>query len=240
MIDFHTHIIPQIDDGSRNVKETFTLLREAEIAGFDRIISTSHYLSGQYEKNELERKELLTAISRIAKKSGINIELYLGSEIYIDNNIVDFLQEGRASSINGTRYVLIELSLQHKPLELKETIYKLLEKKYKPILAHPERYEYVQKDIMYLKELSDMGVLFQSNFASFIGRYGNSAKKTAKKLLENDMVQFLGSDAHRKDSIYPSIPKCIKEIKKIISEEKFRELSEYNAEKILKNESIEI
>lgn len=240
MIDFHTHIIPQIDDGSRNVEETFALLREAEIAGFDRIISTSHYLSGEYEKNENERSQLLNAINQTAKQVGININLYLGSEIYADTNIIDFLQESKASSINNTRYVLFELSLQYKPLNVKEMVYKLLERKYKPILAHPERYEYVQEDISFIQELYDMGVLCQANYGSFIGWYGTSAKKIAKKLLEEDMIQFLGSDVHRQNSIYPEIPKCIKEIKKIISEEKFKELSEYNAEKVLRNERIDL
>ena len=240
MIDFHTHIIPQIDDGSKSVEETFNLIKEAKEAGFNKIISTSHYLINQYEEKEEQRKALLNAIEIKANESIGQIELYLGSEIYVDMNIVDFLKEKKASTINNSRYVLFELPMRRKFFAIKEIIYKLLENSYIPIIAHPERYLFVQQNPNELIELIEMGVLFQANYGSFIGIYGNEVKKTAKKLIKNDMIHFLGSDVHKQNSIYPQIPKCIQKIKKIISERKFEELSSINPESVLNNEEIEI
>ena len=97
MIDFHSHILPQTDDGSISVEETINILKEAKQVGFTKVISTSHYLEGYYESNEAERRELLEKI----KQENVGIDLYLGSEIYISENMIDFLKENKASSINN-------------------------------------------------------------------------------------------------------------------------------------------
>ena len=86
MIDFHTHILPNIDDGSKSVEETFDLLKEAEQAGFDSIISTSHYIEGYYESSIDKRKTWIEAISANLSKENIKLNIYLGSEIYITEN----------------------------------------------------------------------------------------------------------------------------------------------------------
>ena len=86
---------------------------------------------------------------------------------------------------------------------------------YIPILAHPERYSVIQKNFNLLLELKDMGVLFQSNYGSILGMYGLGAKLTFKKMLKNNLVDLLGSDVHRPNSIYPKIPKSIEKISKL-------------------------
>lgn len=240
MIDFHSHIIPQIDDGSRSMEETISMLREAKSVGFNKIISTSHYYLSQYVEEELQRKNSLIEIAnKFYETAGEEIKLILGSEIYITPDIIDLLKENKASVINGTRYVLFELPLNGEPFGLKETIFRLIENGYKPIIAHPERYPFVQDDPNSLLELIDMGVLFQSNLGSIIGIYGNSAKKTVKKLLQSDMIHFLGSDCHRANSIYPKIPKMVQEIEKIIGERRLRELTVLNAQEILNDYDFE-
>ena len=102
MIDFHSHILPGIDDGSRNLEQSIYMVNEAKNVGFTKIISTSHYMENYYECNERERKRLLKEV----QDSVDGIELYLGNEIYITNNMIDLLKNGQASSINNTRYVL--------------------------------------------------------------------------------------------------------------------------------------
>ena len=108
MIDFHSHIIPEIDDGSRSIEETMLLIKEAQKAGFTTIISTSHYLPKQYEYDEESRKKFLEVIQMGARNLGIDINLCLGSEIYVSYDIVELLKEHKASTINGTNYVLYE------------------------------------------------------------------------------------------------------------------------------------
>lgn len=240
MIDFHSHILPNIDDGSSSFEESSDLLKEAWEAGFTKIISTSHYIEEYYEASEEERKELLQEVLEKAKAlSQENVpELYLGSEIYVSNEIIELLKESKASTINNSNYILFELPMNTKPLYTKELVYKIIENGYRPIIAHPERYSYVQNDIDFVKELYDMGTLFQSNFGSIIGLYGGKAKRTVKKLLQKDFIQFLGTDVHRKNSIYPQMPKVIKKLSKIIDEDKIEELTKINPQRVLDNEEI--
>ena len=240
MIDFHTHIIPGIDDGSRNVNETFNLIKEAYEAGFKKIISTSHYLENRYEIKDEDRKTLLNAISHKAKSETPEMEFYLGSEIFVTYNIVELLKEKKASTINNTSYVLFELPMENNILGLKEILFKLAETGYKPIIAHPERYRFFQKNPNLLIELIEMGTLFQSNFGSLIGIYGQEAKKIAKRMLQANMIHFLGSDIHRENTIYKRMPEIMIALKDIISQREIEELTRVNAEYILNNEEIEI
>lgn len=234
MIDFHSHILPGIDDGSRSYDETVKLLLEAKEAGFNKIISTSHYAIDCYEVPEYKRKELVEQLNLENRFP----EIVLGSEIFLTYNIVDLLKEYNASTINGTNYVLFELPLRNHFMGLKDLIFKLQENNYRLILAHPERYSTVQKDLNLLYELKDMGVLLQSNYGSILGIYGRTAKKTLKKMLKENLVDLFGSDVHRENTIYPKVPKAIQKISKYVSEERLEELISYNAEKILNGENI--
>ncbi len=237
MIDFHSHIIPNIDDGSTSIDETINMIKEAKKVGFTGIISTSHYIQGYYDLNSYERKKLLDIIE---KKMSIDneLKLYLGSEIYFTSEIIELIENKKASTINNTKYVLFELPMNTKPLFAKEVVYQLIEKGYRPIIAHPERYNYVQEEIKYAEELASMGAMFQANYGSIIGMYGNEAKKTLKRLLKNNLISFLGSDVHRAGQIYPQIPKILKKLNKLISTEQLEMLTTLNAQKVLKNEEI--
>lgn len=218
MIDFHSHILPGIDDGSRNLEQSIAMVNEAKEAGFTKIISTSHYMENYYECNERDRRQLLKKVQGNVQ----GIELILGNEIYITNNIIELLQNEQASSINGTEYVLFEFPLiTTRPMNDKEVIYRLVENGYIPIIAHPERYPFIQENPDYLFELEEMGALFQANYGSIIGMYGLKAKKTLKILLKNNLISFFGSDVHRPEQVYNKMPKIIKKLKKIISNEEF-------------------
>ena len=236
MIDFHTHILPNIDDGSVDMEETINIIKEAKDVGFTGIISTSHYMQNYCEDNVAERTQLIEQVKEKLQQNFL--ELYLGSEIYITNEIVELIKNSKASTINNTKYVLFELPMNAKPLFAKEVVYTLVENGYKPIIAHPERYSYVQKDVKYIKELIDLGVLLQANYGSIIGMYGGKAKKTLKKMLKEDLISFFGSDVHRTNQIYPQIPKILKKLKKIISAQRLEELTSLNAQKVLNNEDI--
>ena len=240
MIDFHSHILPNIDDGSTSIGETINLIEEASKVGFTGIISTSHYIQGYYEFSCNERKQLLDIIqNKMQTNDSLNLELYLGSEIYFSSEIIDLIKDKKASTINNTRYILFELPMNTKPLFVKELVYELIQNGYRPIIAHPERYSYVQDEIKYVQELASLGALFQSNYGSIIGMYGNDAKKTLKKLLKNNLISFLGSDVHRVGQIYPKIPKALKKLNKIVSTEQLEKLTTLNAQKVLNDEEIE-
>ena len=240
MIDFHTHILPNIDDGARDIEETFNLIEEAKQAGFDQIVLTPHYMEGYYETDVAEREVWLDAISKnlfIKQYSG---KLYLGNEIYMSENLIKLLENAKASTLNNTSYVLFELPLNAEPLNLYDVIYEMQQYKIVPILAHPERYSFMRKEPELLYDLAQKGVLFQSNFGSIIGQYGNAAKIFVKKMFENNYVHFLGTDVHRQNTIYKRIPECLMEIESIVGEEKLKELTQINPALALANKKIDI
>lgn len=240
MIDLHTHILPNIDDGSRSIEETFNLINEAKNAGFDAIVSTSHYIEGYYETNTPEREVWVNAIYENLKAKDIDVNLYLGNEVYISENIIKLLEEGKASTINDTSYVLFEMPFNQEPMILYDVIYEMMQYKLVPILAHPERYSFVWQDPDLIYDLVQKGVLMQANYGSVIGQYGEKAQRIVKKFLEKNMIHFLGSDVHRQNTIYPKIPQILSELGAIISQEKIKELTTINPRLVLQNKKIEI
>lgn len=240
MIDFHSHILPNIDDGSRNIEETLNLIKEAKEAGFEGISLTSHYIEDYYETDVPEREVWIQAIRDNLKNKGIEIDLYLANEIYITDNIIELLKQGKASTINNTCYVLFEMPLNSEPLNLYDVIYSMQENKLIPVLAHPERYSFIQKEPELVYDLIEKGVLMQANYGSILGQYGEKAQMIVRKFLENDMIHFLGSDVHRQKTIYRKIPQALEAIADIIGDEKLERLTTINPNLALKNKKIEI
>lgn len=240
MIDIHSHILPNIDDGSRSIEETFNLIKEAKSVGFDAIVSTSHYMEGYYETNVPEREVWIKAIKENLETKNIDISLFIGNEIYMSENIIKLLEDRKASTINDTSYVLFELPLNAEPLNLYDTIYEMQQYKLVPILAHPERYSFVQREPELVYDLVEKGVLMQANYGSIIGQYGKKAQMIVRKFFEGNMIHLLGSDVHRQNTIYPKIPQILSELNSLIGEEKLEELTTTNPNLVIHNKRIDI
>ncbi len=168
------------------------------------------------------------------------MELYLGNEIYFSSNIINLLTEEKACTIGDSCYVLFEFPLNAEPKNIYDVIYDMLQYKLVPVLAHPERYSFVQSNPKLIQELIKTGVLMQANYGSIIGQYGEKAKILVKKFLEYDMIHFLGTDVHAENSIYPKMKQIIPKIKEIIGEEKLEILSTENPRLALNNKRIEV
>ena len=189
-----------------------------------------------YYEADIDRREILAkSLQDNLSAKAIDVDLYLGNEIYISENVVKLLKEGKASTINNTSYVLFELPLNQEPMFLYNVIYEMMQNKLVPILAHPERYSFVQQNPELVYDLIQRGVLMQANYGSIIGQYGEKAQIIVKKLLQNNMVHFLGSDVHRENTIYPKMPKILVELNKLISEDKIEELTTINPKLVLQN-----
>ena len=240
MIDVHSHILPSVDDGAKDIAETFKILEEACDAGFSDIFATSHYIEGEYEFNKTDREFIIEALMKKIAEEGLDIKLHIGAEGYISNDLPKLIEAGEVPTMGNSKYVLFELPLRAKVMYTSEVINKLINMKLIPIIAHPERYEVVQDDPNLAIEWVEDGALLQSNFASIIGRYGTKAKETLYKLLEANAVHFLGTDNHRAGSIYTRMDDIKREFRKRIGKDKFYELSETNPRCILNNEEFEI
>lgn len=240
MIDFHSHIVYGVDDGSETLENSIEILKHAEKAGFHSVILTPHYMKNYYEISADEIQEKINILRRKCEEENIDINLYQANEIYITNSITDLLNKDIASAINCSRYVLFELPMNEEPINLIEVIYKLIENNKIPIIAHPERYSFVQKDPNKLLELMEHGVLFQANYGSIVGQYGKDVQKTVKLLIKNNFISFLGTDVHKSGTIYTKMDEVYEELEEIISEDMIEDLTENNAYLVLEDKEVEI
>lgn len=240
MIDMHTHLLPEIDDGSQNIKETFDMIEEAYKAGFTQIITTSHYMEKEYEVTRVQRQMLIDAIQAKIDEKDMPIKLHNGAEIYIMPDLVKSVDNGTIPTLAESRYVLFELPLNSNVIYTDTVIAKLIQNRYVPIIAHPERYQCVKQNPNIVRDWIDSGALLQSNYASIIGAYGDKSKKALKTLLQMDVISFLGTDCHRPNSIYSKMNEIKATYKKLIGEEKFELLSEINPRKIINDEYISV
>lgn len=162
-----------------------------------------------------------------------------GSEVYISQNIVSLIKDKKASTLANSKYLLFELPMNYPVTYMEEIIFEIQANGMIPVLAHPERYAFVQKNPNMIYDWIQKGVLMQSNFACISGYYGTSAKNTLKKLLKANMIHFLASDAHRQDK-YVKIEENLKELEKWISKEKIIKLTKTNPKHILEDKELTI
>lgn len=236
MIDIHTHILYGVDDGAKNLVEALDLLEEAEKVGFTKIIFTSHYMEDYYNVAKISREKILAEIDN-TKTS--NIDLYLGNEILLNDNIMENLNNKKIVTLNNSRYVLIELPFNTKPINLMDVVFFMTSNNLVPILAHPERYIYFYKNLEIYEELVRNGVLLQVNFGSFDEQYGRRAKIIAEALLKSNLVHFIATDVHR-EGLYSKIPEIVNYLEKLVGKEKINQLTTINPGLVIGDKEIEV
>lgn len=216
MTDIHSHILFGVDDGSKTIEESISLLKELQKAGFDKVILTPHFImDSNYNSTYEENYYRYCTLKDKAKELNLKIEIYLGNEIFIHEKIPDLLDNYTISSLNDTNYVLVEFPFHNKILNLEDILYHIESRGYKVVIAHPERYTYFQKDYSIVDKLRKEGFLFQSNYSSIIGAYGKESEKLITYMLKKHYIDFLGTDIHRIEKI-EGITHFLKIKKKII------------------------
>lgn len=241
MIDLHAHILPGIDDGAQTMEESMEMIREAQKQGFQGIILTPHYITNsRYQSSIKDNKIIFKALKKAVADEGLNIFLFLGNEVCYRVDVLDLIDKGNFSTINGSRYFLIETKSHLADLFNLETfLFKLQLKGYIPIIAHPERYEFVQKDPNVLGNMVLHGALAQTNILSLSGHYGTGARECAEILLTHNMVHFLSSDAHRIKS-YEDFGAAREMAIDLIGTEKVDKMLRENPRRVLVDETITV
>ncbi len=235
MTDVHSHIIYDVDDGSYSLEESIALIKKLKEVGFDNIIMTPHYISGtEYSSFNKEKLYKLEVLRAKVKEENIDINLYLGNEIFITDHIIEDIKDNKIYSLNNTKYILFEIPFHNQIIGLTDIIYELKVAGYIPVLAHPERYAYFQKNYQLVDELKKEGLLFQCNFSSILGNYGREAKKLLKYMLNNKYVDYLGTDIHHIDRTYviDNFTKIIKAFTKVAGSDYLNEILN-NANKLV-------
>ncbi|MBP3502325.1 MAG: hypothetical protein J6K42_02450 [Clostridia bacterium] len=234
MIDIHSHILNNVDDGSKSLDNTIDNLKKAEQADFTDVILTPHYIEGYYENTKNKIKNKINELKKEIYKEDIIIQLHQGNEILLTENTPSLLAKSKISTLANSRYILFEIPFSNRMFNLGEIIYKIKADGHIPILAHPERYTYIQENPNNLIEIIKHGVLVQSNYGSFAGQYGKTVKQTAEILLQNNLIHFLGTDTHRQGYIYENIKAILKRLEEVSGDERYiYEITTTNPKKIL-------
>jgi len=199
-IDLHSHLIPGIDDGSTSMEESLNLLRGMEALGYEKVITTPHIMFDAYKNTPKIINDGLDALREAARYEGIEVEIEAAAEYYLDEGFYDHLYGSDLMSIKG-KYILFETSYISKPLQLEEMIFEIGAAGYTPLMAHPERYRYVKDPLKEYSRLKELGVMFQVNLNSLGGHYGKDAERKVDFLTKEGMIDFLGSDIHRKKQV---------------------------------------
>lgn len=187
--DWHSHILPGVDDGVRTFEEAISILQRFEELGVKRIWLTPHIMEDYPNSTDFLKQRFSELCSRYEG----GIELNLGSENMLDNIFGKRLDADDVLPLEN-KHLLVETSYFNPPLELDSMFNKIMEKGYQPVLAHPERYIYMNRDVY--KSLKNRGIKFQLNLTSLIGKYGKEAQKKSQWLMNNGYYDFSGTDIH--------------------------------------------
>ena len=254
MIDVHCHILPGIDDGAKSFDDSLYMLRKAEEAGITDIVLTPHYIPGsKYNADNVTKWKLFLDLREKVKLAGLSMNLYLGNEIYIDRELPEMLSaygnpqvasanphtaSGKIyeiSTLNSGRYVLIELPVGAEDKSVYSTLFSLVQKGFIPVIAHPERYIYVQDNPNYFDDFMRMGCVLQGDYLALTGKYGKRAEKTLKKMLSEGKIFCLASDVHKTTDEY-ALDLTEKKLIRILKDpKKVEELLVDNPRKIIRS-----
>lgn len=239
MYDIHSHILYGVDDGAACIKESVEMAEQAAANGIEAIIATPHYIEGLYESNYASNLNKLYSLNKEIYKAGININIYLGNEILITPEILKLVKQGKVTTLNESRYLLIELPFFDLPPYTEKVLFNLEMEGYVAVLAHPERNERIIDDLNILYRLIKQGALVQMNISSLKGIYGKHVKRTALLMLKHYMVHFVGTDIHSPGKRQTGVDDIIEKLKTYYPNQAHSLLCD-NPQSIIKNESITI
>ena len=191
-VDIHSHILPGIDDGAKNIQESLELISRMQALGFSKIIATPHTYEGLYNNSKLT---IQNSYDKISDKIGRKKMISYASEYMTDSSLIAKAEQKNLLNLFDN-YVLIEFSFINKPRNLNEIIFALKVNGYEPILAHPERYIYLFNNYREFGDFKKRGLLFQMNMLSSTGYYGKDILRLTNKLLNDGFYDFVGSDIH--------------------------------------------
>ena len=195
-VDIHSHLLPGLDDGVQTYDESEDIILHFQKIGYKKLITSPHVMSDTYRNTSERILARLAKLQAYLKDQQVEIEIQAAAEYYLDENVFKMLEENKPMLTFGKNYLLFETNFLNEPFNLRDFIFLATTKGYRPILAHPERYAYLQGDIDRAKDLLDHGVLFQINISSITGHYSKVVQAAANKLIDRGWVHLLGSDCH--------------------------------------------
>ena len=212
MWDIHCHILPGVDDGAEDMEMAKMLIRKELDDGVQNIILTPHDRRRMFEP---EMSQIYSMYEQLRQETeDWDINLYLGCEYHANMDMAEDLNAGKRPTLGGSRYVLCEFSDGDLASYITERTYQLLANGYIPVLAHIERYKALTKDFSLIDDLVERGCRMQVNAGSILGEDGFFTRRFCKKLIDYDLLHFIGSDAHNLTDRTPRIGECASYLEK--------------------------
>tara|TARA_B110000914_G_scaffold193537_1_gene181175 strand:- start:986 stop:1723 length:738 start_codon:yes stop_codon:yes gene_type:complete len=223
-VDIHSHLLPGIDDGAKDMDTSIALLLKMASYGIKNFITTPHVLGSVYPNSSEVIKQKLAAVKKELEKREIkDISIQAAAEYMLDGEFSALLDQ-KDILVLKDNYILVEMSYFSAPINLYELLFKIQLKGYKPVLAHPERYNFYHTDFKSYYKLKQAGCLFQLNLLSLTDQYGKGVQKTSEKLLKENLYDFVGTDTHHQNhlELLPKIgtKKTLEKIKHLLNNNK--------------------
>lgn len=221
--DIHSHLLPGIDDGAKNLDDSMQLISKMYSYGIKNFVTTPHIFGGVYENtSEIIKAKLKVVQQELLNRGMEDINIRAASEYMMDELFMERLEADDILTLKDN-LVLVELPYFNQPFNLYDVLFQIQLKGYKPVLAHPERYRYYHNDFQSYYRLKKAGCIFQLDLLSLLGQYGKSAQKIAEKILMNNLYDVVGSDVHNMNHI-----NLLQTISTIKNKEKLNHLLENN------------
>lgn len=238
MIDIHSHILPEVDDGARSLEESLAMARMAAGDGITHMIATPHAFNGLSDDPNTD--EILRQVERLQNAIGADLQVLPGNEVRYSENIVGKARSGRLTTLNRQHYTLIELPTAHVPRGATKLFRTLREEGMTPILAHPERNRDVQSRPELVVDLIRAGALVQITAMSVTGKFGDAALASAEMLLRHNAVHFIATDTHRPDRRPPILSEARTAAAKIVGEDCAKKLVDDHPAAVIRGDVLRI
>ena len=237
-IDLHSHILPGLDDGARDVEESKEMLKQAWEEGIREIIATPHFFASKKSASKEQILESISAVEESMAELGFFIKIYPGNEVYYRSEAEELVEQGIANTMAGSHYVLVEFDPMTEYSYLRNGILKLVSYGYTPILAHTERYECLFRNKEKLQRVKDHGALIQVNSATITKGAFDEMGKRGRYLMKKELLDFISSDSHSMGKRCPKIREAARILEKKMGTKKAEKILFANPRAVIEDRSI--
>lgn len=240
MIDIHAHVLPGLDDGSKDMYDTMAMLTMAAESGITDMIATPHCnIQGTFDNYYNNRYiQTFREVEKAIQEMELPIRLYPGAEVFVTVDLLDLIARGKVLTLNGGHYMLLEFDFYESLDFANDMLEKISQMGIRPVIAHPERYFFVQKRPRTVYEWYEKGYVLQCNKGSFTGRFGERCGVLAYEMLEHNLVSVIASDAHSSTRRTPVMLDTYEELLDGFDLEYLDILFEENPRRILHDEPV--
>ncbi len=240
MLDIHCHILSNVDDGADDMRASLAMADIAQQNGTTAIIATPHSnVPGIFDVEEdYDYIKCVQTLNETLSAEGLGIKIYPGCEIFAAGDFLKLLKSGKLLTLNNSIYPLMEFDFYEHPASVFVKLQQVVAEGFVPVVAHPERYAFVNEDVESVKHLKNMGCLIQVNKGSVMGNFGADAHRCAHEILVGGYADFVASDAHSPFMRTTDMSKAFDTITKLYSRQYANLLFYENPLKVINNQKI--